>query len=243
MGGGVNPEEGAGDGIWTASTARPRRLDTTRGEGRRAFSKGAGRDSGRLRNVDKADGSVTRVRGSCADGVRADASGVRLSGQARACGARTRDAPEDEGVGEGVAAEALSSVDAARGLACGEEAGDGVVHAVEDPGVCVDEESAHRDVHAQTLDAVVEGRRVDRLQEGRASETRVLAQGDHAVVAVHREGEPLDRDADVVGERGEDLASLTRPAESFDPKLAPFWDLASVIVHMKPRSVPAWRRR
>ena len=31
-----------------------------------------------------------------------------------------------------------------------------------------------------------------------------------------------------------DLASLTRPAESFDPKLAPFWDLASVIVHMKP---------
>ena len=94
-------------------------------------------------------------------------------------------------------------MDAARGLACGEEAGDGVVHAVEDPGVCVDEESAHRDVHAQTLDAVVEGRRVDRLQEGRASETRVLALGDHAVVAVHREAEPLDRDADVVGERGE----------------------------------------
>ncbi|MCI7116408.1 MAG: hypothetical protein MR929_01400, partial [Sutterella wadsworthensis] len=46
VGGGVNPEEGAGDGIWTASRARPRRLETTREEGRRAFSKGAGRDSG-----------------------------------------------------------------------------------------------------------------------------------------------------------------------------------------------------
>lgn len=90
----------------------------------------------------------------CADGVRADASGGAAA-KREACGARTRDAPEDEGVGEGVAAEALSSVDAARGLACGEEAGDGGVHTVEDPGVCVDEESAHRDVHAQTLDAVV----------------------------------------------------------------------------------------
>ena len=132
-------------------------------------------------------------------------AGSASIGGGEPCGLGSRNAPEDEGVGEGVAAQSLASVHAARGFACGEEPRDGLFISVEDLRLRIDENPADRDVHAQALDAVVEGRRVDRLQEGLAAEAGILSFCRVRVVGVHREGEALDRDARVVGKRGEGL--------------------------------------
>ena len=60
------------------------------------------------------------------------------------------DVAEDQKVGQGVAAEAIAAVDAARDLTCGVEARDHVAVLVEDLGLLVDAKTAHR---------VVDGRR------------------------------------------------------------------------------------
>ena len=111
---------------------------------------------------------------------------------------------EDVDVADGVATQAVAAVDAARHLACGEQAGDGLPVGVQHLGVGVDAQAAHGVVDAgRHLDGV-EGGVLDGLQGLLATHGVGLAVLDGVVVGgdglhegvgvhVHLRCELLDR--------------------------------------------------
>ena len=108
---------------------------------------------------------------------------------------------EDQKVGQGVAAEAVAAVDAARDLTCGVEARDHVAVLVEDLGLLVDAKTAHRVVDGRRDRHGVERRLHDRIADEdlrHGERLRILGHGG-LVVGLHGLLEVLPVDAGLAG--------------------------------------------
>lgn len=95
----------------------------------------------------------------------------------------TRDATIGERVAEGIAAHAVRPVDAARHFACGVEAGNDLAVTVEDTGLDVDLDAAHRVVARHPDRTRIEGSLFDLVRKhARRTAERILLRVDGLVV-------------------------------------------------------------